>query len=945
MRSSNFKFLTWLDVRRLIRKKTAYGNQLPQGVNEINCFSDAVEISLVNDDDQTLMESKLQDWFGEWYEKENQLIQLDLGDASVLPVEFLVEGLNTHKPVIRPFWEEIAYLSDDSDQSKELSQIPLPEAYIAPPSIVAFHSFKGGVGRTTHLAAYLFALLERAKEINQRITVLVIDADLEAPGLTYWNRSEKQQPAVSFLDFLEAYHYSPLPKPEILDLFAIEVKKSQSPKHEGVSTAYFLPACLSDEQLLDTPILPENLTRSLGNVWTFSNALHELGKALNADYVIVDLRAGLSEISSPLIFDPRVQRFFVTTASTQSVSGIELVLKQVSRIAPSQEDVENGKYFDPTVIISFLTQEMKKLSEFDDILVKFRTAYTQDNFVDDSSTRLEIQETDFLQELLYINNWEDARLKLSTTSEIARFAKEWAVSQLNKSVQPDDSINDSTIEGNSNTIDSDPFSERLEQVRVFRDVCQQYEFAEQGTGEGLLITETLKNLATNFRVDLPRVVSIGEKGSGKTFIYVQLARLEYWEKFLRIALKEEFESTTYIFPFLQSKNLQSNAQDIINKAREKAGLALNANTEFIHSGYVERIQKALSEKKALSNNLRKLQWTHFWINEIARCLGMLVEETSEISVQEINSYLKNKQIRIVLLFDGLEDIFQNVASDDNEKAALEALIDLPNDRLSEIRQSNLGVIVLLRRDFLRYAIAQNVGQFESFYRPYALSWDVDSFLKLVYWVCIQGGVIGIAEERKEKEDKVDSLGREELVKQLEKLWGEKLGGANEARTASWVFAALSDFKGRLQARDIVRLLFHAAKNIMDSPKEMKFSKWASSRLLSPQAIRSALTPCSEKKVSEAKEEYPDFKIWAEKIDRYTKEQKKIPFQSHEFDLEPPTIRMLEEIGVIFEDRDKDDVARYYIPEIFRAGLEFTLPIGARPRVLALKRKVLGIATL
>jgi hypothetical protein len=676
-------------------------------------------------------------------------------------------------------------------------------------------------------------------------------------------------------------------------------------------------------------------------VWTFSNALHELGKALKADYVIVDLRAGLSEISSPLIFDPRVQRFFVTTASTQSVSGLELVLKQVSRIAPSQEDVENGKYFDPTVIISFLTQEMKKLSEFDDILVKFRTAYTQDNFVDDSSTRLEIQETDFLQELLYINNWEDARLKLSTTSEIARFAKEWAVSQLSNAVQLSDSDNGSSIDVNSSNIDSNPFSERLEQVRVFRDVCQQYEFAEQGTGEGLLITETLKNLATNFRVDLPRVISIGEKGSGKTFIYVQLARLEYWEKFLRIALKEDFESATYIFPFLQSKNLKTKAQEIVDNARHKVGLALNIDTEFYRSAYVDRINNSLD------NNLTELEWTYFWITEIARCLGMPVEETSRISIQEINSYLKEKKIRIVLLFDGLEDIFQNASSNDNQKVALKALINLPNDRLSEIRQANLGIIVLLRRDFLRYAIAQNVGQFESFYRPYALSWDVDSFLKLVYWVCIQGGVIGTAEEKKDKEDQVDSLGRQELVKELEeKLWGDKLGsGASEARTASWVFAALSDFKGRLQARDIVRLLFHAAKNIMDSPKEMKFAKWASSRLLSPQAIRNALTPCSEKKVSEAKEEYPDFKIWAEKIDRYTKEQKKIPFQSHEFNLEPPTIRMLEEIGVIFEDRDKDDVARYYIPEIFRAGLEFTLPIGARPRVLALKRKVPGIATL
>ena len=43
---------------------------------------------------------------------------------------------------------------------------------------------------------------------------LVVDADLEAPGLTYWNRSEKQQPTVSFINFLEAYHASSLePEP------------------------------------------------------------------------------------------------------------------------------------------------------------------------------------------------------------------------------------------------------------------------------------------------------------------------------------------------------------------------------------------------------------------------------------------------------------------------------------------------------------------------------------------------------------------------------------------------------------------------------------------------------------------------------------------------------------------------------------------------------------
>ena len=127
-----------------------------------------------------------------------------------------------------------------------------------------------------------------------------------------------------------------------------------------------------------------------------------------------------------------------------------------------------------------------------------------------------------------------------------------------------------------------------------------------------------------------------------------------------------------------------------------------------------------------------------------------------------------------------------------------------------------------------------------------------------------------------------------------------------------------------------------------------FGRWASSRLLPPQAIRNALTPCSEQKVREAKEEYPDFKSWVDNVDDYPQERKRIPFQSQDLQglgLEPSTIRMLEDMGVIFEDRDKDDVPRYYISEIFRAGLKFILPSGARPRVLVLRRKALSLGTL
>ncbi|MFM7448716.1 MAG: ParA family protein [Leptolyngbyaceae cyanobacterium] len=922
------RFLTWLDVRRLIRKQTNYGSQLPDGITRIDCFSDALEIVLVNIDQQKVAESILEEWFGDWYQKERSIIQLDLGNT-FLPVEFSVDGLDLNNTVsVRPFWEEIAYIENISEEGVSSStNLHLPKPYFISPHLIAFYSFKGGVGRTIHLAAYLFALLECSKELEEPIKVLVIDADLEAPGLTYWDRVEKQQPAVSFIDFLETYHYSSLPIEQMLSLFAREIEKS--PKHEGRSTFYFLPACLNDEQLLDTPVLPEHLARSSEGEWSVGNAIYKLGQVLGVDYVLVDLRAGLSEISSPLIFDPRIQRFFVTTATEQSVAGLSLVLEQISRIAPSDTDVDSGNYYDPSVIVTFLTPELKSLPMFENALVKFRTSYVQSTRSDEDSIyskRLGIEETDFAQELLYVNNWEEARLKLFSTS-VMKVAREWAESRLKSLIE---------IEKSELVSSNKDIGDLLEEVRRFRNICQQYEFAESGEGEGLLVTEPLKNLATNFQEELPRVVSIGAKGAGKTFIYVQLSRFQYWEKFVKLALRreDEIELRTHIFPLLQSNTLRDAAENVISEARNKVKVILGESVpEFLPSECQDRIRREL-----LKDTSNELEWTEFWLNEIARTLGIL-DTNLVTTLSDINNFLKNQRIRIVFLFDGLEDIFAEAPSNLQQQIALRALINLPK-RLSEIRQSNLGLIILLRRDFLRYAITQNIAQFESLYRSYDLSWDVDSFLKLVYWVCSQANVIEAVETE------IDDLSREQFVSKLEKLWGEKLGGVNEAYTASWVFAALTDFKGRLQARDIVRLLYHAADITVERPKEIQFERWSANRLLPPQAIRRALEPCSEKKVKEAKEEYPEFRKWVDKIEaEYSQNQKRIPFTVEDLNLDQATVRMLEDMGVIYEDRGKDDVARYYMPEIFRTGLKFALEKGARPRVLVLKRKALGIGVL
>ncbi|WP_028084476.1 ParA family protein [Dolichospermum circinale] len=923
----DFQLLTWLDIRRIFRRKTNYGSNLPENIVSIRCFSDAVEINIADENFINKVNDVLKEWFGDWYDEEESVIRFDIGDAT-LPVEFISEEEPYITDIeIRPFWEEIAYLESNSESDSETEPavkkiVKLPEAYTEKPSLIAFYSFKGGVGRTLNLTAHLFALLDRAKELNESINVLVIDADLEAPGLTYWNALAKQQPSVSFINFLEVYHYSPIDREKALALFANEVKKSV--KHEGNSQVYFLPAFLKDNELLDIPILPEHLVRGIDGTWEYGNAIHHLGEILGVDYVFIDLRAGLSEISSPIIFDPRIQRFLVTTINDQSIQGTSLVLKQIGKVAPLEAEVKDKEYYDPSIVISMLKEEFKKLPAFNNALFELISAYVQSEEDKLDEPRLEIKEAYFVEELLYVNDWEDARSKLNRTSiSVMKIAQEWAEGEL---------ITTSTEESSLSLREE---TDRLTEVNRLRDLSQRYEYAENGEGEDLLVTEPLKNLATNYKEQLPCVVSIGAKGAGKTFNYVQLSRFKYWESFLDKIdnISTSSESQTYIFPLLQTGNLLDKAKNVTNEARNNVRKALSENLpEFSPDGFKTKIQKALS-----NINWAEPEWTEFWINEISIAIGINGENGNVNNLSIINRELKKKNLRIIFLFDGLENIFPEISYQPQQERALRALIQNVPGQLSEIRQSNIGLIIFLRRDFLRYTIKQDLKQFENLYRPYDLSWDQESFLRLVYWICSKAQLIDA------NQNIIGSLSKKNIIEELQKLWGKKIGAdnSNEAYTHSWIFAALTDFNNRLQARDVVRLLYHAADITIENYQESQFVKWFANRLLPPQAIRRAIEPCSRKKVDEAKEEYPTFGKWVdETLYQFTPEQKKIPFAVEELGMDQPTVRMLEEMGVIYEDTGKQDTARFYMPEIFREGLGFSLARGARPRVMVLKRQAL-----
>ena len=221
------------------------------------------------------------------------------------------------------------------------------------------------------------------------------------------------------------------------------------------------------------------------------------------------------------------------------------------------------------------------------------------------------------------------------------------------------------------------------------------------------------------------------------------------------------------------------------------------------------------------------------------------------------------------------------------------------------------------------------------YEAFQLLWDETAFLRLVLWLATTSGAL-------EKESDLDpsSMNKSQLSKELKKLWGLKLGKDNskEAYTINWVYGALSDFKGYLQARDVVRFLEEAAK-ASETPSS---AQWRT-RLLPPAAIRSAMNGCSIDRVKELKQESKVFERWATDLEVKVKGDLVIPFSISLLRNDSTTTLVeLKKLGVVYEDTtDSTEESRFYIPEIYRIGLGFKFKLGARPKVLSIKRKAIG----
>ena len=868
-------FYTWKDIERYFLLNRASWEDT---IGSIDVYPTDITVYARQGTCEKAWET-IQTMFGPNYNPQNKEIKLDIGNYA-LPID-VQEGENVPRgKKVLPLFENILYQT-----SSYPTQKPEPLSH----QVIAFHSYKGGVGRTLSLLA--FAKAWSAVFCNSDTErLLIIDSDIEAPGMT-WLQEDRSDDTFSYLDLL-ALIQDKKDVDEIVDLACSKLKLSTitvettSRKIEHV----FIPTYRYEEQLIDLYATPESVVNSKGKEYILATVISKICERLGLCAALVDLRAGISEYSSTLLLDSRVKKYLVTSTSTQSILGTQMLLKYLLK------GLNIGEY---TVLPEvFLNMIPDALSENDksDIIGELLQCYEQGGAVDSDLQLTDnvITELPFASELIHLTSMHQIFQNLNGRGLYLKLEELIKQNYINEKPLDESSIK----EESRDTI-----------LKKINELASSQLTAEGNADFDVLMTEALKYLSRKYNDSVPATVVMGAKGSGKTFLYRKMSESREWTAFCKsIGEPVNDTATGFFLPVIASRNstqfMKTLKSCINNLNNHISGCSVSESIFWDNSTKLER------EKGQTAD------WLYFWELLLAKSIYPQYS-----SLQEVNSELEAKKQKVIFLIDGLEDILTHISTDENEQTAVKALCQNIVSQLIA-KYSNIGIIVFLRRDMAQSSITVNFKQFMQANGQAELKWSSSDALRLVVWL------VSKAEPRfYEDIEEIEQASQKVIDDALVRLWGTKLGksSSNEAHSSRWILAALSDFNGQLQARDIIRFLKYATA----SPKKAIYND----RIIMPTEIREAVSTCSTEKIEEVKQEYAMLKPIFERLQDLPEEHRTLP-------LLPEYAKLTndEEGYMVREGYLKREDDKFYLPEIIRHALRFKYGRGARPKVLVLTLK-------
>lgn len=202
--------------------------------------------------------------------------------------------------------------------------------------VITFYSYKGGMGRTTTLVSYAIHLAVQKKK-----RVFIIDCDLEAPGYLNFFDLSKHEPLTSgkvngFVEYLCDIQFSENPESISLQDYMINISYgNQNDEYDGLQNIYLMPAGnLNDSRDEDSGVnrkgYLEGLSRiNLSDERTTRRNLNLLFKKINElepDVILVDSRTGFNDIigTATQYFSDAVVGFF--GSNSQNFPGLFTLL-------------------------------------------------------------------------------------------------------------------------------------------------------------------------------------------------------------------------------------------------------------------------------------------------------------------------------------------------------------------------------------------------------------------------------------------------------------------------------------------------------------------------------------------------------------------------------------------------------------------------------------------
>jgi cellulose biosynthesis protein BcsQ len=193
----------------------------------------------------------------------------------------------------------------------------LPDEGGAAP-VVAFYSFKGGVGRTTALSS--FAVLRARK--GDRVVVLDLDLDAPGVGLLLDPGEISQRSEWGVVDYLlEAPLIEEL---DLKDYYHVCAREALT----GAGEILVFPSGRLDSDYLSTLSRLELEPPRSGTRHPLLRLLEQIRGELQPDWILVDCRAGLSEASGFALSGLAHLTVLLGTTSDQSWEGLRLLIER-----------------------------------------------------------------------------------------------------------------------------------------------------------------------------------------------------------------------------------------------------------------------------------------------------------------------------------------------------------------------------------------------------------------------------------------------------------------------------------------------------------------------------------------------------------------------------------------------------------------------------------------